>query len=434
MLGGASLLLVLVVVAAVVVIANRGGDPPGPQGRGKGKPVDAATAHLRSATADFARQPVVRYTGQITTSGDEAITVDLSVTQRGTTTGTFVQKGIKIGLFVIDDRTFFKAPLAYWVAQDTEAKRAARYPSQWVRVSSQDLGIDPQTLLAPEVLAAKFPTSAAGKAAGALTTINGLETREIIGTDETVYVTTAQPYRVLRVTSTRDKFDLDTVFFAEPLVIGLFKRIDTQVQGLTLAIDSQVVHSVDGKVLLTPCGQTSFTAKATINTLSSPYPKTNKPTAADVQITFTLDKRPIGTCTKVLTIPPTGKAPTACKVTYSLPADGRTHSIEAVVLPTARAVLAPDIAQMRKDVAGESVSWRLRQVGRPAYLGPPTRTVSSASCRRPASTPTPARWRRRTAPTPTPTAIGGPRCRPRVTRPSATSPPNGRSSSARPGG
>ncbi|MDP9241074.1 MAG: polymorphic toxin type 17 domain-containing protein [Actinomycetota bacterium] len=362
-LGGAALLLVIGVIAALFVVANTGGDKPTAKGPGGGKPVDPATAQLLAATQDFARQPAVRYTRQITTAGDDVITVDLSVTQRGSTTGTFTKKGTKIGLLVVDDKTFFKAPLAYWVAQDTEAKRAARYPTQWVRVSPQDLGIDPQTLLAPDVLAAKFPTTAAGKAAGAVTMVNGVETREVIGTDETVYVSTAEPYRILRVKSTRDKFDLDTTFFGEAAVPVLFQRIDAEIQQLTLAVDSQVIHSVDGKVTLSPCGQSSCTANATINTLTTPYPSNNKATAADVHIDFTLDKRPIGTCSKVLTLPPAGKAPTACKVTYRLPADGRTHSIEAVVLATARAVLAPDIAKMRKDLGGESVAWRLRQAG-----------------------------------------------------------------------
>ncbi|MEP6696674.1 MAG: polymorphic toxin type 17 domain-containing protein, partial [Pseudonocardiales bacterium] len=273
------------------------------------------------------------------------------------------------GLLVVDDKTFFKAPQAYWMAQDTEAKGAARYPTQWVRVSPQDLGIDPRTLLAPDVLAAKFPTSVGNSSATPLSTINGSQTRQVSDGDETVYLTTAEPYRIVRVTSRSDKFDLDTAFLADAAVPALFQRIDTEVQHLDLAIDSQVVHSVDGKVLLSPCGQTSCTAKATINTLTTPYANSTQPTAADVQINFTLDRRPIGTCTKVLTLPPGGKAPAACVVNYRLPADGHTHSIEAVVLATARAVLAPDLARIRQNLADESVGWRLRQAGESGLPG-----------------------------------------------------------------
>lgn len=364
LLGAALLVVLLVAGAATAVVLNNRGGTPKPQAS-KGKAVDAATAALRSATATFARQPAIRYTGQITTSADQEDTVDLNVTQEGTTTGRVIEKGSTLGLLIIDDKTFLHAPTAYWLAHDTEAKRAARYPKQWTRVSPQRLGIDPATLLAPDAMAAKFPKSApSGKQSqGPLTTINGVETREVSGSDATVYVTTAEPYRIMRVKSTSDKFSLDIGYFAEPGVPVLFKSIDAQVQQLTLAIDSQVLHSVDGKILLSPCGQTSCTASATIDTVSTPYTETGKSTAADVQINFTLDSRPIGTCTKVLTLPPSGKAPTACKVNYRLPADGRRHTIEAVVLATARAVLGPDIAKLRQGVAGESLGWRLRQAG-----------------------------------------------------------------------
>jgi hypothetical protein len=361
--------IVIAIAVAVAFVARDKGKPkPSPQAGGK--PVDAATAQLRTATETFARQPVIRYTRNITTSAADQITVDMSVTQQGTTTGSFVEKGIRVALLVIDDKTFFRAPAAYWLAHDTEAKRAARYPKQWVRVSPQRLGIDPQTLLAPDLLAAKFPKDAPkGASAAPLTTVNGAQTREISNADETVYVTTAEPYRIVRVKSSRDKFDLDTTAFSDASVIALFKRLDTEVQQLKLAIDSQVVHSVDGKIVLSPCGQTSCTAKATIDTVSTPYTETGKPTAADIEINFTLDRRAIGTCTKVLTLPPSGKAPAACKVNYRLPADGRTHTIEASVLPLARAVLAPDIVKLRQGVTRESVAWRLRQAGETGLPG-----------------------------------------------------------------
>ncbi len=355
-----------------LVVANSGGDTT-PQADKHPKPVGPAGAQLQTATAAFARQPVIRYNRQITTSADESITVDLSVTQRGTTTGTFLEKGIRIAVLVVDDKTFFRAPTTYWLAHDTEVKRAARYSKQWVRVSPQRFGVDPQALLAPGVLAARFPKDAgSAKHPAPIVAVRGVRTRQIVGADETVYVATAAPYRVMRVQSTRDKFDLDTTFFAEPFVTVLFKRIDTQISQLGAAIDSQVIHSVDGKVQLAPCGQTSCTAKATINTVTTPYTNTGKPTAADVSTVFTLDRHPIGTCTKVLTLPAAGKAPTACKVGYRLPADGKTHSIEAVVLAIARAVLTPDIATLHRELAGETVDWRLREAGATGLPGSDT--------------------------------------------------------------
>jgi hypothetical protein len=364
LLGAVVLVALAVAVAGVAFVVHRQDARSGPAARTDGRPAGAGATPVSTATATFARQPAIRYTRQITTSADDEVTVDLTVTQQGTTTGTFIQKGTKFGVLVVDDKTFFRAPAAYWVVNDASAKLAARFATQWVRVSPQRFGIDPQTLLAPAVLAAKFPQAdQAGKQpAGPLTTVNGTQTREVSNADETVYVTTAQPYRIVRVKSTRDKFDLDITYLPDSSVPLLFRRLDTEVQQLTLAIDSQVVHSVEGPIVLS-CGQSACTARATIDTVSTPYPQSTKSSAADVEIDFALDSRPIGTCSRLLTVPPTGKALAACKVTYREPADGRRHTIHTVVLATARAVLPPDITRIERGLAGEAVDWRLRQAG-----------------------------------------------------------------------
>ncbi len=62
------------------------------------RPVDAATAQLRAATATFVRQPAVRYTRLIKTTAVDDIDVRFTVTNQGTTTGTFVEKGRTVAL------------------------------------------------------------------------------------------------------------------------------------------------------------------------------------------------------------------------------------------------------------------------------------------------------------------------------------------------
>lgn len=287
---------------------------------------DAATGKHRAATAEFVRQPAVRYTGQIKTSVVSSTVVDLTVTQDGTTHGTFVENGTTIALLAIGGKTFYRAPAAYWAADDIAPKRAARWAKQWVSVLPSRLGVDPRTELAPAAI------------------IGGLRRGDV-----TMQVTPAQPYRIVHLQST--KLDLDVSYLPKDDGPALFRRLDAQVALFAQAIDSQVEPGVTGAIMLSPCDQRSCTARASIDALSTLTSRISKPTTADIAVDFTVDGRPLGMCAQTVTVPPGGKISTACTVRYRLPADGRDHAIEAVFLGTARALSASEVAKMRAELS-----------------------------------------------------------------------------------
>lgn len=382
-------------VAAVVLLAgtvvvglvafgsdNSPGKPSGNKGQ-KTTPTNPAVIQARAAGLDFARQPAARFTGNLTTTTGSDIPVDLTVTNSGTTNGKLGSSTDNIELLVMGGKSFFKANAAFWKDAGATASRTARYANRWVRVEAGYIGIDPEARLAPRVLSAELIKAAeAGNVKAAPIFKNGVNARPITIPQGTIYVSTDAPYRVVHIdtATTQDpgggltpasyadesSFDLDIAYLPERTANSLFASLKVNVAQLIAAIDSQVDFDLDGSVALSPCTVNGCTATATLSNKvrgSDTYVRADQPIIVEVVIAFTLDARPIRSCTDVVTMAANGKTRTSCRVSYSLPADGSRHTIRAQVSGFAKALSANDVKTMQADLARQAVGWRVRQAG-----------------------------------------------------------------------
>lgn len=379
----AVVLLAGIAVVGLVAYNNSPDNPQGKKGQRKSAPVNPAIAQARTAALDFARQPAANYTGSLTTKSGSDIPVDLTVTNSGTTIGKLGSATEKLELLVIGGKTFFKADNAFWKGAGATASRAARYANRWVRIEGGYIGIDPEQQLAPRIISGELLKAAdAGKVTAVPTFKNGVSARPITIPQGTVYVSVAAPYRIVHIDAdtTQDpgggltpatyadesSFDLDVGYLPEAAAQSLFASLKVNVSRLIDAIDSQVDFDLDGSVALAPCTASGCTATATLtNKLrgSDSYVRTDQPIIVEVIIAFTLDARPVRSCTDVITMVANGKARTSCRVTYSLPADGSRHTIRAQVSGFAKALSKADVAGMSADLARQTVGWRVRQAG-----------------------------------------------------------------------
>lgn len=358
------------------------GDRPGTNGQKKTK-VNPAVTQTRTAALDFARQPAARYTGSLTTDSGSDIPVDLTVTNSGTTNGKLGSDTDRLELLVMAGKSFFKADSAFWKDAGANASRAARYANRWVRIEAGYIGIDPEQRLAPRILSAELIKAAdAGKVTAAPTFKNGVNARPITIPQGTVYISTEAPYRVVHIDTetTQDpgggltpatyadesSFDLDVAYLPEQVANSLFASLKVNVSQLVDAIDSQVDFDLDGTVALAPCTASGCTATATLSNKvrgSDTYVRPDQPIIVEVIIAFTLDARPIRSCTDVVTMAANGRTRTSCRVRYSLPADGSRHTIRAQVSGFAKALSQADVSVMLADLNRQTVGWRVRQAG-----------------------------------------------------------------------
>ncbi|MGB9376209.1 MAG: hypothetical protein WCB04_01710, partial [Mycobacteriales bacterium] len=373
---------VVIVGFAAFALRSTGGHPTAKSAK-TAAPADPGVTATRAAALDLARQPAARFTGNLTTTAGVQIPVALTVTNAGTTIGRVMSASSRIEILVMSGRTFFKADPKFWTGAGASATRATRYASRWVRIEAGYIGIDPEQRLAPRVLSAQLLEAAkSSKSIGAPVSRNGVQARPVTIPQATVYVSTEAPYRVVHIETETTQapgdgitpaayaddsgFDLDVDPLTEPDAASLFAGLKVNVSRLLTAIDSQVDFDLDGSVVLAPCTARGCTATATLgNTLrgSDTYVRTDRPIIVEVLVAFTLDARPIRSCTDVVTMTANGKTKTSCRVTYSLPADGTSHTIRAKVSGFARAVSASDVSAMTADLDRQTLAWRVRQAG-----------------------------------------------------------------------
>jgi putative RNase toxin 17 of polymorphic toxin system len=384
----------LVVVALVggllaVGLSVTGGGPSGDQ-------ADATANLLRQAAFTLTREPATHYTGEIDDAEGATMHADLKVTNSGSAIGTLSDSSGTVSFVATDGREFLRAPTAFWTSAGLSARRAGLYAKHWIKVDPSDVDIDTKKVLAPLRLGQQL--SAAAKShqvrRGAVGKVNGVRARELFTTAGGVWVTTAKPYRIVRVDSnaaapatsatpdgyqgrahvvqvgpsSKYNFDLFVATMPDSAINDLMSQLQQKLDQLKNSLDSTVQFTLDGDVKLSPCGQTSCTANVSLsNTLSTTnkYVKPNQPVTAEVYIYMTLDGASIQECVDEVSMDPGGstKNPVTCTATYELPSDGETHTIEAKVEAIGKALVEADIKQMADDLAKQSTGLRLREAG-----------------------------------------------------------------------
>ncbi|MGW4498615.1 hypothetical protein ACWENR_08355 [Micromonospora sp. NPDC004336] len=387
--GGALALLLVCALLGVFLVRAVGDDPDAPP------PLDphvarqvAAAGDLAAAAVTVAGVPGARYTGWFTDDDGDRVTVDARVTAEGSTLAQLGVNGHRLQALDTGERTFVRAPAAYWRSTGVRADVVTEYGRQWVQVTDGHFGLDLGDSLAPstlaDVLAGEGVTDL--PVPGATTTIDGVPVQVIDAGGLTVHVTTTEPRQVVRVaaragsgptvTGTRNddgsggvrliargaradgEFEFGFARLTPEEVEEFFRTLATRVQELRNSVDSQVRFTLDGAITLAPCTVNGCRANVTVSNRvvsSSPYLSVNRPVNASITTSMTLDGRPIATCTTTKSMRPNGSVTTSCFARYRIPPsrNPRVHTVRAQASTVARALVQADIKALADDLAKE---------------------------------------------------------------------------------
>ncbi|WP_067704552.1 Tox-REase-5 domain-containing protein [Nocardia jejuensis] len=136
---------------------------------------------------------------------------------------------------------------------------------------------------------------------------------------------------------------------------------------LISAVDTDVRLTVQGKVDLAPCTEYSCVANATLTNTVSGSAADMKSVYATLTFTFTLDSAFVGSCSQQIQMAPNASGTASCPVSYSVPADGRMHSVEVKVQSEVRALVPEQVQQILQIVADNGD--RLRAIPAPDQIG-----------------------------------------------------------------
>ncbi len=125
-----------------------GGDEPSPSPT----PVEAAPL-LESALEALGSSPAVAVQGQIAANAEGTVNeTSLTVTDSGAVYGSIQESENDAEVMQADGKLFVNAPAEYWLDQSVVNPDTDQYDGTWVRVSKDQLGIDPGAVLAPAKL------------------------------------------------------------------------------------------------------------------------------------------------------------------------------------------------------------------------------------------------------------------------------------------
>lgn len=368
-------------------------------------PTLAPSSPFYRAAFNLARDSGERYIGSITSKTSGPLLVDLKMTNTGTIRGTLNQGLFTIQYLHVDKKDFFQAPQLFWLAHGLKAQLADLYSKQWVEITSSRFGIDFAQNLAPALLGSQLKQAAGAisKNAGNTTVFKGLPVRQINTPRMIVYITTAQPYRVVGIRSLKTAFpfpqadilsgkhlagalfDVEGRGYEQAAVVDpsdfelvanalsddeqeqLLNVLRSNVEQLRNTLDERVQLTVTGSTTLSPCTQTSCTAQIKITntvTTDSPYIQLPPLVKVELELQMTVDGLLVQTCSDDIEMPPNSTVPAkSCTATYVLPRDGRQHSIVAKGVGIGEATASIDIIKMRNDLLQQTLSWRLKQAG-----------------------------------------------------------------------
>lgn len=417
--GGVAVVVVLaLLVAGAFVAFDRGGaDGTGPRETAARRAAAAAERELARSATELAAAPAARYTGTLVGSSGRSMPVEITITAEGSAEATLTVVGEKVEAVALADGLYLKGSAAFWRAQGAAADSVADFGQQWVKADQDLFGSDLTATLAPGALARLLdPREGEQLAIGEPEQVNGAEARAMRVGSLTAYVTTAEPHRIVRLTSggelgassdpsdppTRGTpsvlgdrgrfiearapggtgFALDVAELADPEVEAFYKDLEARVRALKDSLDSRVRFSLAGQITLAPCSTNGCQANVTISNrvqTNSPYVSAQQPVNATVTISMTLDGRPINTCVNAVSMPPNGTATTSCFAAYTIPParNPTTHFVEAKSRTVARALVQADVDRLVNDLLAEFA--RNRRSRGPKPSTPPSVTAEPSA-------------------------------------------------------
>ncbi|WP_433116336.1 hypothetical protein [Micromonospora sp. CA-246542] len=385
--GGLALAFLLIcTIGALVVVPRFTGNPGGKEERATAAQVAVNTAdqELRQAAERLLTTPAVRYQGSFSGPDGDRISMDAQVTNEGTVRGKLITDGQTAEILDLGDRTFLKVGEAFWRAAGITDGREKKFANRWVRVAGDLFGFDFGDVLAPALFATGmvpsiddngYPQQEESLGLGVVTSVDGVEARAVVLDGVTYLISTAEPKRLLGVSTTpvtesgsgfqtiaHRVSDVELRAKLEVLTDDqrqlLFDEVKRQMAVLAQSLDSIVQVSLTGDASLSPCTTNGCTANLKLRsrvTSASKYVTIDKQVTVEVNITMTLDGRPVQTCPEVLVMKPKDTKTVRCRASYYIPParKPKTHQVYAAYTAVARAVTTTDAKKMAADLADE---------------------------------------------------------------------------------
>jgi hypothetical protein len=178
-----------------------------------GEPAPAPTPEFSSAdafalsTMNLKGAGAIRYRGTLIAPAGDKVTLDITTTKAGESTGELTVNGLPSALVVVERTLYLKAGVEFWRklsgVPDTTAPIVA---DRWVKAPGALLGVDVERIFDSETLPVLFgKTADAGQAltTAKRVTIAGIEVLEIETGSGQIYLSANQPHGIVRFDLTK---------------------------------------------------------------------------------------------------------------------------------------------------------------------------------------------------------------------------------------
>jgi hypothetical protein len=169
-------------------------------------PKFSAGEALGESTADLKSAGALRYNGSLTAPGGDKVTLDVTMTKAGESSGELTVNGLPASILVLDHALYLKGGLDFWLklsgVPDSPAPIIAEH---WTKTPGVLLGVDVERIFDTDALAALFGKPTGGEQApeaARRTTIAGIDVFEVQTDTGSIYLSAQAPHGIVR-------FDLD---------------------------------------------------------------------------------------------------------------------------------------------------------------------------------------------------------------------------------
>jgi hypothetical protein len=343
------------IVAVGLVVGLNGGNDPKKTAEPVKAPANAGAELAGNAAQHLAGVPGLRYNGSFSSSGS-TVQAQLAVTTAGSASGSVTVGGTKADLVTVDGSTFLKADTNFWRSHGGVTANPEDYAGKWTRAPASALDLNIKALLAPTAVAQRLRTATA--TAGA-EDVNGSPATKVTTSDGDVYISTAQPNKVLRLqNSGAETYKFDATELSAADMNSLFTELRGKVGQLAGALDPGVRLMPVGGLKFSGCGAESCTMKYSV---TSPSGDSATQVQAVMQATIRADGRDLGSCTDKRPLGSGTQLDLGCTVTSgawkSWASKARStpgsHRYEGEAHVVAEVISAADVRTLLSKVDGE---------------------------------------------------------------------------------
>lgn len=359
-------------VAGLLIWAPWGGDGSGdgkgPSAAAPRDPAAEAERMLREAAETMSNTQVVAYRGDFALDSGASTPFDLQTTPGGWGRGSLQDQGATVRLLTTDDHRLTRAGKAYWKGRGYAGDLLDRIDDRWMDSSADLPEIDDLTTPLDPSNVSDLLRDAAGRGrpeAIASSTVAGRPVKVLTTANGRFWISDSVPRTLLRLAAD----DSPAASGPLPLPDGLDTTVgaltgadretfttayERDLSALKSAVDPAVDFSTTGKARFSPCGNSSCTARFTLQ--NSVYEglgdeeASGEPVYAEISIAITLDGRKVKTCTFQRKMKPSGTVSLTCTATYSA-ATTKNHTVRGLPDAWARAVPDPELVRLRADFA-----------------------------------------------------------------------------------